>query len=120
MWCSPWGHKELDMTERLKNNRLIVLPRVGRRFSCLECIDLNSEKEVFFPENAHTSYSTPATMLFYKKEKEITPVTALSMVLCPLKYILGHRHIYFLLHAHKLSCERTIRDDVTLNYGEIM
>ena len=99
---------------------MLIYVCVGRRFSCLECIDLNSEKEVFFPENAHTSYSTPATMLFYKKGKEITPVMALSMVLCPLKYTLGHRHIYFLLHAHKLSCERTIRGDVTLNYGEIM
>lgn len=59
-------------------------------------------------------------MLFYKKEKEITPVTALSMVLCPLKYVLGQRHIYFLLHAHELSCERIIRDEVTLNHGEIM
>ena len=28
VWCSPWGHKELDMTERLKNNRLIGLPQV--------------------------------------------------------------------------------------------
>ena len=22
--CSPWGHRELDMTERLNNNNLIV------------------------------------------------------------------------------------------------
>ena len=24
-WCSPWGHKELDTTERLNNNNKSVL-----------------------------------------------------------------------------------------------
>ena len=24
MCCSPWGHKELDITERLKNNKKFI------------------------------------------------------------------------------------------------
>ena len=25
-WCSPWGHKESDMTEQLNNNNKSFLP----------------------------------------------------------------------------------------------
>ena len=25
VWCSPWGHQELDMTERLNNNNTLWL-----------------------------------------------------------------------------------------------
>ena len=24
--CSPWGHKELDMTEQLNNNKITIVP----------------------------------------------------------------------------------------------
>ena len=27
MCCSPWGHKELDTTYRLNNNKLCLLPQ---------------------------------------------------------------------------------------------
>ena len=27
-WCSPWGHKESDMTERLNNDFVTVFPRI--------------------------------------------------------------------------------------------
>ena len=30
--CSPWGHKESDMTERLNNNKLVQFSSV--QFSC--------------------------------------------------------------------------------------
>ena len=32
--CSPWGHKELDMTERLNHNKRAV----GRRKACKTCV----------------------------------------------------------------------------------
>ena len=27
-WCSPWGHKESDMTEGLDNDFVTVFPRI--------------------------------------------------------------------------------------------
>ena len=27
-WCSPWGHKESDTTERLNNDFVTVFPRI--------------------------------------------------------------------------------------------
>ena len=28
--CSPWGHKESDMTKRLNNNRIMKEKRIGK------------------------------------------------------------------------------------------
>ena len=30
-WCSPWGHKESDMTEQLNNNKASFLTKEQRR-----------------------------------------------------------------------------------------
>ena len=28
-WCSPWGHKELDMTEQLNKNKYLLNSQTG-------------------------------------------------------------------------------------------
>ena len=32
--CSPWGHKELDMNERLNNNTLICSGQLEQAYKC--------------------------------------------------------------------------------------
>ena len=45
--CSPWGHKESDMTERLNNNKLVQFSSV--QFSCSVVLTLCDPMDCSMP-----------------------------------------------------------------------
>ena len=45
-WCSPWGNKQLDMTEQLNNKLVQALQRVVQRFLKKLKIELSYDPEI--------------------------------------------------------------------------
>ena len=76
--CSPWGHKELDMTEWLNWSEHSLLTRLTPGFtSCLHAATLLS-----VPTTSSTVFSIPCTRCFLSTDVSLTLLYLSSMYNC--------------------------------------